>query len=81
MDDTVDGRNSANHLGCMIRLMNNGRKYLSTGAGSLPATVCQATSTCSWYPATSSEQNYMLLLNVWAKSDMTPPTFRVLLKK
>ena len=35
---SVDGRNPANHLGC-IKPCNFGRKYLSTGAGFLPSTV------------------------------------------
>ena len=81
MDDTVDGRNSANHLGCMIRFMKNGRKYLSTGAGFLPATVClpQLLPVVGIQPP--HLKKIMLLLKVWAKSDMTAPTFRVLLKK
>ena len=36
--DTVDGRNPANHLGCINR-GNNGIEYLSTGAGFLLSTV------------------------------------------
>ena len=34
----IDGRNPANHLGC-IKLVNSGTTYLSTGAGFLPSAV------------------------------------------
>jgi len=37
---TIDGRNSANHLGMFIYIpAKNGINYLSTGAGFLPSTV------------------------------------------
>ena len=42
IDDTVDGRNSANHLGCIKVCIDNGTFTISAGGGFLPSTLPQA---------------------------------------